>query len=318
VPAGGTQPCDIFDAAGTPCVAAHSVVRALYGGYGGALYQVRTGAAGSPTKDIGVVAVGGFADAAAQDAFCGSGPCFISRIYDQSPMGNHLDTAPGGGAARAPDAPVRAAARPVTVGGHKVYAAFFEGGMGYRVDKTKGVATGDDPETLYMVTAGKHYNGGCCFDYGNAETDNLDHGKGTMESVYWGNSTGWSKGTGSGPWVMADIENGLWAGSQAVNPSAHTPEGEFVTAMVKGDSGNHFAIKAGNAGQGGLNKQYDGVRPPGYQVMKKQGAIILGIGGDNSDRAIGTFFEGCMTKGYTSDATDDAVQANIVAAGYGK
>ena len=122
----------------------------------------------------------------------------------------------------------------------------------------------------------------------------------------------------SGPWIMADIENGLWAGSQAVNPSAHTPEGEFVTAMVKGDSGNHFAIKAGNAGQGGLNKQYDGVRPPGYQVMKKQGAIILGIGGDNSDRAIGTFFEGCMTKGYTSDATDDAVQANIVAAGYGK
>jgi hypothetical protein len=52
--------------------------------------------------------------------------------------------------------------------------------------------------------------------------------------------------------------------------------------------------------------------------MRKQGAIILGIGGDNSNGASGTFFEGAMTSGFPSDATDDAVQANIVAAGYGR
>ena len=51
--------------------------------------------------------------------------------------------------------------------------------------------------------------------------------------------------------------------------------------------------------------------------MKKQGAIILGIGGDNSNGADGTFYEGVMTSGYPSDATENAVQANIVAAGYG-
>ena len=51
--------------------------------------------------------------------------------------------------------------------------------------------------------------------------------------------------------------------------------------------------------------------------MKKQGAIILGIGGDNSKGAAGTFYEGVMTSGYPSDATENAVQANIVAAGYG-
>ena len=34
--------------------------------------------------------------------------------------------------------------------------------------------------------------------------------------------------------------------------------------------------------------------------------------------AVGTFYEGAMTKGYSTKATDDAVQANIVAAGYGK
>ena len=52
--------------------------------------------------------------------------------------------------------------------------------------------------------------------------------------------------------------------------------------------------------------------------MKKKGAIILGIGGDNSDRAVGTFYEGAVTAGYTSDATDDALQADIVRTGYGQ
>ena len=37
-----------------------------------------------------------------------------------------------------------------------------------------------------------------------------------------------------------------------------------------------------------------------------------------SDGAVGTFYEGVMTKGYSTNATDAAVQANIVAAGYGK
>jgi hypothetical protein len=87
--------------------------------------------------------------------------------------------------------------------------------------------------------------------------------------------------------------------------------------MVKGKAGR-FAIKGGNGQSGMLKTMYDGARPNGgYDPMKKEGAIILGIGGDNSNSAIGTFFEGCMTSGYPSDATDDAVQANIVAAGYG-
>lgn len=37
-----------------------------------------------------------------------------------------------------------------------------------------------------------------------------------------------------------------------------------------------------------------------------------------SDGAVGTFYEGVMTKGYSTNATDAAVQANIVRAGYGK
>lgn len=52
--------------------------------------------------------------------------------------------------------------------------------------------------------------------------------------------------------------------------------------------------------------------------MKKQGAIILGTSGDGSPGGSGTWFEGAVTIGFPSAATDEAVQANIVAAGYGK
>lgn len=309
-------PCDIFGSAGTPCVAAHSVVRALYTAFQGPLYQVRR-SSDNATYDISTISRGGFANAAVQDAFClAPDSCIINRIYDQSPMLNHLDTAPAGGETPHPDRGVNASRYALTVGGHTVYGAYFEGGQGYRIDYGKGIATGNDPETLYMITSGSHFNNGCCFDYGNAETNNHDDGKGTMESVYFGNATAWGRGAGSGPWVMGDLEDGLWAGNETVNPNATPITFEFVTAMVKGGS-NGFAIKSGDATQGILSKQYDGPRPNGYQPMKKQGSIILGIGGDNSDSAHGTFFEGVMTQGYSTDAADDAVQADIVAVGYG-
>jgi hypothetical protein len=55
--------------------------------------------------------------------------------------------------------------------------------------------------------------------------------------------------------------------------------------------------------------------------MKKQG-YVLGSGGDccltNSNLSFGTFYEGAIVAGYPTDATDNAIHANIVAAGYGK
>ena len=147
--------CDLFDAdPATKCVAAHSTVRALYKSYSGPLYQVRR-KSDNTTMDIKVSAAGGFADSAAQDKFCGTSDCHIWRIYDQSPKMNHLDIAPPGGAHRAEDAPVNATAEALTVAGHKVYAAYFEGGMGYRIDKGNGIAKGNEPETLYAVFGGK-------------------------------------------------------------------------------------------------------------------------------------------------------------------
>jgi len=307
-------PCDILASAGTPCVAAHSVVRALYLNYTGALYRLIRDS-DKAGLDIGTSTTG-FAEASSQDAFCAGTSCWILRIFDQSPEGNHLDTANAGGACHHSLTPVNASKDPISIGGHHVYGAYFEGNMGYNRDRTTGVATGETSQTMYMVTRGDHYNGGCCFDYGNAETDNNDDGKGTMEAIYFGNSKGWGHGQGDGPWVMADLENGLWAGDQKAAPAPSITY-QYVTAMAKGKKSG-FALKGGNAQGGTLQTLHDGARPAGYETMNKQGAIILGIGGDHSCHAVGTFYEGAMTATYTNDATDAAVHANIIAAGYGK
>src|SRR6266567_2642915 len=93
-----TGPCDIYASGGTPCVAAHSTVRALFGAYSGRLYQVRR-SSNNATMDIGTLSAGGFANAAAQDSFCAGTTCTITIIYDQTSRHNNLTQAPAGGAA---------------------------------------------------------------------------------------------------------------------------------------------------------------------------------------------------------------------------
>ena len=159
-------PCDIFAAAGTPCVAAYALTRALLGAYGGALYQLRR-AADNATLDVRALAPGGAADAAAHAAFCAGASgaaCVVQRLYDQSGRSNHLDVAPAGGHVHTPDSPVNASDLPARLGGSAVFGARFGPGNGYRILNTSGVARGDDPETIYAVLSGQIYNSRCCFD----------------------------------------------------------------------------------------------------------------------------------------------------------
>jgi non-reducing end alpha-L-arabinofuranosidase len=313
-PAGATkQPCDIYAEDGGPCVAAHSTVRALYASYEGPLYQLRR--IDGMTRDITPTAAGGLADSAAHDSFCTGSACTISLIYDQSGQGNHLTKAPPGGAKSTPDTEARAAAGLGTVAGQKVYGLKVAPGVGYRNNDACGTASGDDAETEYMVVAGADHNNGCCFDYGNMERDSRDDGEGSTEAVYFGSITIWGKGAGVGPWVMADLENGLWAGNVTPYNGNSSLDHKYVTAMVKGDAAgkNHWAIKSGDAQVGVLTTPFDGPRPSDrYNPMHKQGGVGLGTAGDNSSAAQGTFFEGIMTAHFSSDAADDAVQANIV------
>jgi non-reducing end alpha-L-arabinofuranosidase len=309
-------PCDIYAANGGPCIAAHSTVRALYAAYDGPLYQVRKTADGT-TMDIGVLTAGGFANAADQDTFCGTAACTISIIYDQTGNGNNLTKAPAGGAKMTPDNEANAKSAPATFGGHAVYGVHVVPGVGYRNNTACGTATGDNAETEYMIVAGTPYNSGCCFDYGNMETTSRDDGEGTMEAVYFGNCTTWGKGADNGPWVMGDLENGLWAGNVSPYNQNVPVTYAYVTAMVKGDAAgkNHWTIKTGDAQNGMLSNPptFDGQRPSSrYNPMRKEGAIGLGTGGDNTDVATGNWFEGVMTATYSPDSADDAVQANIV------
>ncbi|HXU02691.1 MAG TPA: arabinofuranosidase catalytic domain-containing protein [Polyangia bacterium] len=419
-----TGPCDIYQAGGTPCAAAHSVARALYSAYTGPLYQVQR-SSDNTTKDI-MVGSGGFSDMATQDSFCSGATCTIPVIYDQSPNANHLRVTWWAYWLHNGAKPANVTSAKIKVGGHTVSGIFqtaFSLDVGYRTGvklpgkasvtkgsttvtftspqtiaansplffaantadcpdnsfpnnchfkpfwtaadvtnattvtlknaydgtassstdawnhATRGMPTGDESEAEYMVIDAKRYSQYCCFGYGNAELSGWDEGNATMEVVHYGNCTQFGQsGGGSGPWVGADLENGMfegWENGAGKVPSNTSITGiNYVTAMVKGPTASScpsgmtssgcFGLKAGDAQSGKLAWKFNantstyGPRPPGYSPQKKQGAIILATGGDGSNGGTGTWFEGVVVKGLPSDATDDAVQANIVAVGYGR
>jgi len=360
-------PCDILNAAGNTCVAAHSTTRQLYSKYTGPLYQVCKGATqagpnaclGGAASMMDIPQLNGYANASVQDMFCAGAVCSIYTIYDQSGNGNLLRPSPRGGNGGANN-PAIATALKLNINGHPVYGVYIRRGQGYRAGCTgcaivtpKGTATGDQPETEYMVTSQSNLINGCCFDYGNAETTSNDDGNGTMEAVYFGGGVAWDLGAEGGrvssqvptpnPWVEADLENGLFAGFSTTNPSntqtilSNTAlHFNYVTAVVVGDSctgvagcgssptakaGGRFAIYGGDAtSTSTLKTMYDGIRPTlnGYVPMKKQGSIILGTGGDNSNQSEGYWYEGVMASGAASAATINSIQSSIAAAKYGQ
>ena len=343
-------PCDVFKQAGTTCASAHSTVRVIVAGYGGRLYQLCKGGSkpgpGSctgQTQDIN--AVDGYADVASHEQFCGGDPCVITKIYDQSGNGNDLEPAPPGGAKTSSDVPAKAMALPVKLNGHHAYGVLIKPGMGYRtgcngctIKTGKGMATGDEPQSMYMITSQSDLVDGCCFDYGNAETSSNDDGNGTMEAVYFGAGVVWGTGDGGkpGPWAMGDLENGVFAGwerGQDKLISTNKPlKFDFVTAIVVGDTsekncnkGRYMIYGADATGAdatlGKLMTMWDGIRPdkPGYSPMAKQGSLILGTGGDNSSGGGGRFYEGATATGNPiTKKWANLLHAAIVAAKYEK
>jgi hypothetical protein len=316
-----TGPCDIYASASpaTPCVAAYSTTRLLNSKYSGALYQVRkAGSAlgtGGTTEDIGTLP-DGFADGAAQATFCGSSTCTVSILYDQSGRGNDLKVAPAGcysGTASEPDYESSAIKRSLTIGGHKVYALYMIAHDGYRNNSPSGMPTGSAPQGIYEVVDGRRFGSACCWDFGNASTDNCNLD--TMNALFFGTGY-WGKGAGSGPWFMADFEGGVWPGDSGgaitTNVDLPTSDQNFAFGILK-TSSSGYSIRVGDGQSGFLTTAYDGGLP---KTLRSPGGIILGIGGDNSNSSFGTFFEGAITAGRPSDATDALVLANVQAAKY--
>jgi hypothetical protein len=311
--------------------------RLLYSKYNGPLYQVRkggtwsktTGPSGGTFKDIGIVD-GGYADVATQDDFCADGTCTVSILYDQSGKKNDLKAAPkgcytgGDGAAAEPDKESVANKRPTTLNGHKVYALQNVVHDGYRNNSASGMPTGNAAQGVYMVADGKKSGTACCWDFGNAMPTNCADGTGSMDALFLG--TGFfGKGVGNGPWFMGDFEFGVWAGGSASVSTGYTNPNlpamnttEFAFGILKTSTLNNtgqYCIRTANGQSGPVATAWDGQAP---QPWRLGGAIILGIGGDNSNWSFGTFFEGAITAGRPADATDALVLANVQAAKYGQ
>jgi len=329
VPPVAALPCDLYAAGGTPCGTAHSTTRALYASYNGPLYQVQR-SSDRAYQDIGLLSAGGYANGAAQDSFCANTSCTITKIYDQTSYHNDMPISWGGlwkgSGPNGADSGANAKALPLTVRGHKAYGIRIDPGMGYRIDNAKGVPTGAQPEGVYMVTSSNYTSGYCCFDYGAGVNNHTDAGNGTMNAIYWGTACwfgDWgnpkSPCVGTGPWVEADLENGMFhtntgSNKDYNNQGVHFP---FVSAWLKENGTTNFTLKYGDATSGGLTRPFSGPLPSnGYSPMRIGNSILLGTGGDNSPNGKGYFFEGAVTIGYPSDATENAVQANITSAAY--
>src|SRR3984885_7689826 len=240
------RPCDIYAAAQTPWFAAHSTVRSLYPKYAGELYQVKR-ASDDATENIGLLS-DGYANAASQDAFCPNTDCIIPKIYDQAPRHNDLAIASGGHykgpGPNGSDLGAAADALPVTAGGHQVYGVSISPGMGYRNNRTSGVAIKGQPEGMYMVSSGTHFNSGCCFDYGNAETSGTDTGAGHMDAVNVSRDLEWPdcRNGPAEPGVQADLENGIfhWE-KRSCNPASNVSGPRpFLSAWLKNNGQTRF------------------------------------------------------------------------------
>ena len=334
-PAPDDGPCDIYEDGGTPCVAAYSMVRRLLSTYDGPLYQVRSGSNnmntgnGGETHDIGSTAEG-FADAAAQDAACAGTTCTISILYDQSGMGNDITVAKAGqsaGGDYADDDDFESLANrgPITVNGHDVYSLYMEARQGYRQQVVgNGMPVGTESQGTYMLADGTHYGTACCWDFGNV-TNTPANGWHFMDTLFFGVAY-WGRGAGNGPWFMADFEAGVWAGGSNPgepgwgaldsdappnenNPSLAVP---FAIGFLK-VSNNYSLRMADLESASSLTTAYQGAMP---KAVDHQGAVVLGVGGDNSNNSWGTFYEGAIVAGYPSDETEDAVMQNVKSVGY--
>jgi hypothetical protein len=326
-------PCDIYAAANMPCGAAYSMVRALSSKYNGPLYQVRNGSSstntgsGGMTKDI-MMTADGYADSASQDSFCSGSTCTVSKLYDQSGNGNDLvrgSAGPTGNGTRSGDDDYESTANKlsITAGGHKVYALYTGQYEGYRTPlnaTAKGVPLGNKDQGIYELADGTHFGSQCCWDFGAVSPDPNKYV--TMNTLFFGKGF-WGSGTGTtGPWFMGDFEGGVWAGGtgastvqNASNPAMsgvnfalgilHTPVGKYALRMADVQNASD------------LTTAYDGAIVSG-KTWGNAGGIALGVGGDNSNNSYGTFYEGALTNGSPSNATDLSIMKNIQAVVYKK
>jgi hypothetical protein len=344
-PSNAMGPCDVYEAGtpSTPCVGAYSTIRRLRAAYTGPLFQVRSGSntmntgTGGMTHDI-MPDANGFALKSAVDAACGAGTCTVSLLYDQSGRGNHLPVAKrglsnGGEFADEDDfeTTINTMAATQPIAGRQTYALRMAARQGYRLtEEGDGVPLGQEAQGLYMLADGTYSGTACCWDFGNVSPDPTRYG--VMNTLFFGKAF-WGRGAGgenANPWFMADFEAGVWAGGtnpgddgwgslegpHPPNPNNPSMKGvKYALGFLKTNTNNTWALRMADAGTATtITTAYAGGLP---KRMANEGAIVIGVGGDNSNNSWGTFYEGAVLAGFPSDAAELAVLQNIKAIGYG-
>jgi hypothetical protein len=176
-----------------------------------------------------------------------------------------------------------------------------------------------------MLADGTRAGTACCWDFGNVTNAPTEYH--TMNALFLGTAF-WGRGAGAGPWFMADFEGGVWAGGSnagepgwgalsepapinGANPSLRV---KFALGFLK--TSTSYALRMADLQTAtDLTTAYEGALP---KPMDNQGAVVLGVGGDNSNNSFGTFYEGAIVAGYPSNDAERAVMQNIQAVGYGR
>lgn len=284
----------------------------------------------------------GFGDSSIVTTNCPIGTtCTVAKIYDQSGKGNDLTVAKagrndGGDYAALDDfETVMNSKAELTVGGNAVHSLYMEARQGYRLTSPgNDVPTGTEAEGMYLLADGTHAGAACCWDFGNVTPDPKAYAE--MNTLFLGEAY-WGNGSGQPPWFGADFEAGVWMGGSQPsdpgwggldnpnptgNPNMPSMNGvKYALGFLKtNDNAPDYTYALGTANiatDDTVNRAYEGPypkdHPPGHL-----GAIVIGVGGDNSNNSWGTFYEGAVYKGYPEDATELAVMQNIKAAGYGQ
>jgi non-reducing end alpha-L-arabinofuranosidase len=304
----GTGPCDILAAAGTPCIAAHSLARRMLAAYTGSLFQV-TRASDKTTFNVGTLSTG-LINAAAVNSFCSGTTCTITIIYDQMgtpSSGNNLIVDGAYGKSPAPlgwTTPPSGVTVPVAIiiPGEGYYQGTCCNGQG-----TVGMPQGNSSITAYMVvenvSAGSPIDS-CCGSYGDTESPSEGGPKGHMFALALSTGGMGTSGTGTGPWPGLDLEQGVYL-------YGPTPTQTYLSIFGRYNAtSTTMTLKSGDATQGRLTTLYNGALPTGY-TMDLEGGLSLGEGGDAVSSAPVNFIEGAFLATPSADETDNAVQANL-------
>ncbi len=283
----------------------------------------------------------GFADDSIFTSNCPIGTtCTVSLIYDQSGKGNDLPVAKGGlhngGDFAGLDdfETVMNSKAALKVGGHDVHSLYMDSRQGYRLTSPgTDVPLGTEAEGMYMLADGTHAGGACCWDFGNVTPDPASYAE--MNTLFLGTGY-WGKGNGQPPWYGADFEAGVWMGGSSPsdpgwgglsdsnpNGNPNSPsmrDAQFAIGFLKTNSNapNYtYALSMADLKDASLTLAYEGDYPKDHPPGHK-GAIVIGVGGDNSNNSFGTFYEGAVYKGYPDAAVEQAIMDNIKTVGYGQ